>query len=50
MDLDPVIVTSSRARLPLRMALDHDMPDVHVMARTEIPPDVELHRLATIGG
>ena len=48
-DLQPVVVTSPAARLALRIALDHELPDVQVLARTEIVTDVQVECLATIG-
>jgi FHIPEP family len=48
-DVQPVVLTSPAARLPLRLALDHELPDAQVLARTEIIRGIELHRVGTIG-
>jgi hypothetical protein len=47
-DGQPVALTSTAAQRPLRIALDHEMPDVQVLARTEIVPGVAIDRLGEI--
>ena len=47
--MQPVLLTSAAARLPLRSALDHEIPDVQVLARTEIVAGLEIERVGTIG-
>ena len=46
---EPVIVTSPGARLLLRRALEDELPDVHVLARSEIPTGVTVERAGVIG-
>jgi flagellar biosynthesis component FlhA len=48
-DNQPVIVTSARARRLLRTALDHEIPDVQVLARTELIPGLDVARVGLIG-
>ena len=38
----PVLVTSPAARMPLRVALDHELPAAHVIARTELVPGFDI--------
>jgi hypothetical protein len=45
-----VILTSRSARPRLRRALDHEMPDVSVLARPEIPPGLSPVRAAVMTG
>jgi flagellar biosynthesis component FlhA len=44
----PVIVTSGSARPRLRRALEQELPDVTVLARAEIPPDVGVVRAGSV--
>jgi flagellar biosynthesis component FlhA len=46
--VEPVILTSPSARPLLRRALNFELPDVHVLARSEIPPGVTVERAGVI--
>jgi hypothetical protein len=48
-DGQPVIVTSAAARRMLRAALDHEVPDVQVLARTELIPGFDIVQVGSIG-
>jgi flagellar biosynthesis component FlhA len=43
-----VIVTSSEARPLLRRALNQELPDAHVLARSELPPEVNVEPAGVI--
>jgi flagellar biosynthesis component FlhA len=45
---EPVIVTSSEARPLLRRALNQELPDAHVLARSELPPEVNVEPAGVI--
>jgi hypothetical protein len=45
---EPVLVCDARARRPLREALVLELPGARVLAREEIPPEVELHCLGVV--
>ena len=47
--IEPVIVTSPEARPLIRRALEDELPDVHVLARSEIPQVVPVERAGVIG-
>ncbi|GAV26173.1 flagellar biosynthesis protein FlhA [Carboxydothermus islandicus] len=46
--LYPVIITSSRVRLPLRRLLDRFYPQAILLGINEIPPDIEVEILGTV--
>jgi flagellar biosynthesis component FlhA len=46
----PVILTSSSARPLIRLALNQELSDVSVLARSEVPPRVRLARAGSVSG
>lgn len=45
---EPVILTSPAARPLLRKALNFELPDVHVLAHPEMPPEVTVQRIGVV--
>lgn len=47
--IQPVVLCSSRSRLPFRRLIERSFPNLPVLAYNELEPDLEVHALEVVG-